>query len=278
MDAGELVRQIVLREHDLCDFSEVFRLVFTHPEELRGSKAREGDVRRQSRELVLADGIVEIVDLLKRASVIPQNRRADDVIGCIQRDKAVHLAARADADDIVCVKALQKLRNTGRDRVPPVLGPLLRPAGVREAEGVFLCHSVQNIAVFCNKQQLARRRAEIDADKIHVHSPLNHEKTHRAHSGAKPLFRLPEQRPHCESGDIPPAETAGLSVCLFCRFRQICVDCRSDFCTGGVLRCAHGLRVGQNSLRICPCSVLLCPVGNRCIGGQPSTATPCREA
>ena len=107
MDAGELVRQIVLREHDLCDFSEVFRLVFTHPEELRGSKAREGDVGRQRGELVLADGIVEIVDLFEGSAVIPQNRRADDVIGCIQRDEAVHLAACADARNFARVEALQ---------------------------------------------------------------------------------------------------------------------------------------------------------------------------
>ena len=107
MDAGELVRQIVLREHDLCDFSEVFRLVFAHPEELRGGEAREGNVGRQRGQLVFADGIVEIVDLLEGTAVIPQNRRADDVIGCIQRDKAVHLAAGADARDLICVKALQ---------------------------------------------------------------------------------------------------------------------------------------------------------------------------
>ena len=107
VDVRELVGQVVLREHDLCDFSEVFRLVFTHPEELRGSKAREGDVRRQSRELVLANGIVEVVDLFEGSAVVPQDRRADDVIGCIQRDEAVHLPAGADARDLICVKALQ---------------------------------------------------------------------------------------------------------------------------------------------------------------------------
>ena len=47
VDAGELVRQIVLREHDLRDFFEIFRLVFAHPEELRRRKARKSDVCRQ---------------------------------------------------------------------------------------------------------------------------------------------------------------------------------------------------------------------------------------
>ena len=44
VDAGELIGQIVLREHDLRDFFEIFRLVFAHPEELRRRKARKSDV------------------------------------------------------------------------------------------------------------------------------------------------------------------------------------------------------------------------------------------
>ena len=47
VNAGEPVRQIVLREHDLRDFFEIFRLVFAHPEELRRRKARKSDVCRQ---------------------------------------------------------------------------------------------------------------------------------------------------------------------------------------------------------------------------------------
>ena len=47
VNAGEPVRQVVLREHDLRDFFEIFRLVFAHPEELRRRKARKSDVCRQ---------------------------------------------------------------------------------------------------------------------------------------------------------------------------------------------------------------------------------------
>ena len=61
----------------------------------------------QRGELVLADGIVEIVDLFEGTAVIPQNRRADDVIGCIQRDEAVHLAAGADTHHLRSIKVLQ---------------------------------------------------------------------------------------------------------------------------------------------------------------------------
>ena len=112
MDAGELVRQIVLREHDLCDLFEVFRLVFAHPEELRGGEAREGNVGRQRGQLVFADNVIEIVDFFGRAPIVPQNRRTDDVVGFIQRDKAVHLPAGADACNFTCVKAAQQLGNS----------------------------------------------------------------------------------------------------------------------------------------------------------------------
>ena len=167
VDARELVGQVVLREHDLCDLFEVFWLVFAHPEKLWRGEAREGNVGRQRGELVLADGIVEIVDLLEGTAVIPQNRRADDVVGFIQRDKAVHLAAGADARNFVCIKASQQLGDTGHDRAPPVLGLLLRPAGVREDERILVRDLVHDRAGFIHQQQLARGRAEIDTDKIH---------------------------------------------------------------------------------------------------------------
>ena len=167
MDAGELIGQIVLREHDLCDSPEVLRLVFAHPEELRCGKAREGDVRRQSRELVLADGIVEIVDLLEGTAVIPQNRRADDVIHLIQRNKTMHLAACADTCYLICIKAVQQLRNAGHDRIPPILGLLLRPARMREDQGILLRDSIQNRAVLRDKQQLAGGCPQVNTDIKH---------------------------------------------------------------------------------------------------------------
>ena len=84
--AGELIIHIVFRQHDLGDLLEVLRLVFTHPQQLRRGKARKGDVCRQRGESVLADGVVEVVHLFGRPSVVPQNRGADDVILRIQRN------------------------------------------------------------------------------------------------------------------------------------------------------------------------------------------------
>ena len=89
------------------------------------------------------------------------------MIGCIQRDKAVHLPAGADACNFTCVKAAQQLGNTGHNCAPPVLGLLLRPAGVWEDERILVRDLVHDRAGFIYQQQLARGCAEIDTDKIH---------------------------------------------------------------------------------------------------------------
>ena len=78
---------------------------------------------------------------------------------------AGNLAACADAHDLRRVEAPQQLRNAGYDRVPPVLRPLLRPARMREDQGIFPCDFVLNRTVLSDKQQLAGGRAEINADK-----------------------------------------------------------------------------------------------------------------
>ena len=78
------------------------------------------------------------------------------------------LPAGADACNFTCVKAAQQLGNTGHNCAPPVLGLLLRPAGVREDERILVRDLVHDRADFIHQQQLARGCAEIDTDKIHV--------------------------------------------------------------------------------------------------------------
>ena len=168
VNAGELVGQVVLWKHDLRNFPKVFRLVFTHPEKLRRGEAREGDVGRQRRKLVLADNVIEVVDLFGRASVVPQNRQTDDVVLRVQRNKAVHLTACADTCYLICIKAVQQLRNAGHDRIPPILGLLLRPAGMREDQGILLRDSIQNRAVLRDKQQLAGGCPQVNTDIKHL--------------------------------------------------------------------------------------------------------------
>ena len=165
MHTRQFIVDIIFWKHDLCDLFEVLRLILAHPEKLRCRKARESNVCRQRRKPFLANRVIEVVNLFKGSAVVPEDCRADNAVLCVQRNKPVHLAACADAHDLRRVEAPQQLRNAGHDRVPPVLRPLLRPARMREDQGIFPCDFVLNRTVLSDKQQLAGGRAEINADK-----------------------------------------------------------------------------------------------------------------
>ena len=94
-----------------------------------------------------------------------QNTWPENHPQCIVVHNTDNFAAGADARDLRSVEAAQQLGNTGHDGAPPVLGLLLRPAGMREDEGIFLCDFVLDRAVLPDKQPLAGGRAEIHADE-----------------------------------------------------------------------------------------------------------------
>ena len=163
--AREHVVDVVLRQHDLADAREVFGLVLLHPQDLRRGEAREGDVRGQGREPVAADLIVEIIDLLLRAPVVPEDGGADDRVVFVEHDQAVHLAAAADAGHLRGVRPGEQLLHAAADARPPVLGLLLRPAGLREIERILPAHLADDGALFVHQRQLDGRGPEIDSDK-----------------------------------------------------------------------------------------------------------------
>ena len=80
MNAGQLISDVVLRQHDLPDLCEILRLFILHPEYLRRGKAGEGNVRRVSRQLLLTDHVIQIIAFLRSPAVIPQNSRSDHLI------------------------------------------------------------------------------------------------------------------------------------------------------------------------------------------------------
>ena len=95
--AGQPVDQIIFGQHDFTDARKVLRFVFLHPQDFGRGEAGKGDVCRIFGQLLLADGLVEVVGLCGGASVVPQDGRTDDLVLCIQCDQTVHLSAEADA-------------------------------------------------------------------------------------------------------------------------------------------------------------------------------------
>ena len=62
-----------------------------------------------------------------RPLVVPEDRGADHTVAAVERDQAVHLPREPDPRDVAAFGDLAERRS---GRVPPVLGILLRPAGL----------------------------------------------------------------------------------------------------------------------------------------------------
>ena len=69
--SGQLICDIVLREHDLLNLFEVLRLLVLYPQNLRCSKAGKGNIRGIFGKLVLSDHIVQIITFFVGSAIVP---------------------------------------------------------------------------------------------------------------------------------------------------------------------------------------------------------------
>ena len=165
--AGQLVVDVVLRQHDLADLCKVLRLGIAHPQQFGGGKAGKCNVRGVLAQVFFANDVVQVFHLLLGAAVIPQNAGADHFVLCIQHHQAVHLAAGTNTGHLRSIKAVQQLRNACTDSVPPVSGVLLAPARMRECNGIFAAYNVGDLPVALHQQQLDCRGTQIDTNVVH---------------------------------------------------------------------------------------------------------------
>ena len=177
VDAGQLIVDVILRQHDFFHARKVFRLVVAQPKQLGRGESGKGDVRGVPAQGILADDFIQVVYLLLGAPVIPQDAGADDGIIGIQHDQPMHLPACADALYLRGVKACQQLGDAAAHRRPPVCRVLLAPAGAGIIDRVLAADDVGNAAGFVHQQQLDRRCAKVDSDIIHSRVPYLFPKT-----------------------------------------------------------------------------------------------------
>ena len=161
MDAGENVVYIILRQHDLGDFPVILRLILPHPENLGGSEAGEGNVRRQGGQLVLADCLIQVVHLLGGSAVVPENRGTNYIIILVQHHQTVHLAAAADTGNLPAVEARKQLRDSLHNGLAPVLWILLAPAGLGEFQGILPGNHIFDFSLRIHQQQLDGGGAQV---------------------------------------------------------------------------------------------------------------------
>ena len=168
MHACQDIVDVILGQHDFADARKLVRFILPHPEDLGSGKAGECDIGGSLAEHIPADLFIQIIDLLLRSSVIPENRRTDHFILIVQHHKAVHLSAGADAGYLRCVLTLQKLRNAFQNRFFPVLRILLGPAGMREKERILFGDHIFDLTLFIHQQQLDSRSPQVYANIQHI--------------------------------------------------------------------------------------------------------------
>ena len=144
--SGQLVCQIILRQHDLADLRKILRLVFLHPEDLRSGKTCKRNICRILGQFVFSDLIVQVIGLLLGTAVVPQDRRADHMVFAVQDHQSVHLSAEADACHLRLVKAFGQFLDTFFALLPPVFRFLLRPARMRERKRIFAGYNIHDFS------------------------------------------------------------------------------------------------------------------------------------
>ena len=162
--AGQPIIDVILGQHDLGDPAEILRLILLHPDQLGRGKAGKGDVGGILGQFILADHIVQIIHRVGSAAIVPQNGGANHPIVFVQGYQAVHLSAAADTDNAGGVKALQQFPNAVHTGVPPIIGLLLAPAGLRKIQGIFPGYGIEDLAAAIHQQQLYSGSAQVNTN------------------------------------------------------------------------------------------------------------------
>ena len=127
--AGQTESNVVFGKHYFACPFEMRRLVVSNPDELWQSEAGENRIGSESKNGVLTDQPVDLVDLGLAALIAPDQRGTNHLIGCIQHHEPMHLSGQANAGDLSAGNVGPRQHTTYGllGRVPPVLRPLLRP-------------------------------------------------------------------------------------------------------------------------------------------------------
>lgn len=174
MYARQNVIDVILGKHDLCDLRKNFRLILLHPEDLGRGKARKGNVCGQSREFLLANFIIKIINLLGSSAVVPSDRRTDHIVVFIQRNQTVHLTTSAYARHQTCLKACKQFGNALKQRFLPILWVLLAPTRLGEFQRILFGDYIMDLASSIHQQKLHGRSAQVNPNVIAHHShPLS---------------------------------------------------------------------------------------------------------
>ena len=172
--AGEAVAHVVLGAHDVAGLGEDFRLMGFDPEQLGEGKVGQRRIAGELNQFFVADFLVQPIALRLRAGVAPDERGTKDRAVFVEQDGAVHLASEAECGD-----GLLRLGRSGNGvadgflrGAPPILGILLRPAGMRRAKRSMVTgRAGDNLAFGIHDDGARAARSYIHSQEPHnVHS------------------------------------------------------------------------------------------------------------
>src|SRR5690606_7257750 len=155
--------QVVLGEEDVPGLGERLRLVLTQPHDLGELETRHGAVAGALHDQVAADDAFDVRDLLRGATVVPQDGGVYDPVRGVDRDHAVHLSAKPDGGDAVgsdLGSADAKRLLGGREPVGRILlGPTR--SGCLQLDGTVCSRDDRTVGAQC--YDAYARRTQVDA-------------------------------------------------------------------------------------------------------------------
>ena len=165
--AGEEEADVVLHEEDVRGAGEGVRLVLLEPHQLRERPGRRGHLVAAREEALGGAARAERLALGGGALVGPHDRAADGPPPRVEENRVVRGAVERERGDAREVDALRgELREGAAERLPPVGGILLAPAGMVVVRRVFDRRLAGERAVLgADRRDLAPARAEIQPEK-----------------------------------------------------------------------------------------------------------------
>jgi hypothetical protein len=205
--------QIILGQQEVAQALVEVRLVAAEPKELGRGEAGEGGVADHLNERGSAAGAAfDLGAFGGGALVVPEQRGPQHLMGAIQEDRAMHLPAQPDAANLVAAQSRrgQGGLDAGDGAAPPILGLLLRPAGMRMGRRMLGGGRGQDGAVRPTDESLGATRAQIDAE-VGAHGLLLRRETLRSIVAGGNMFMCTVSRPGCllrrtsVAGALPPS-------------------------------------------------------------------------
>ena len=137
VDITQHEADVVFGEHDVGDAGVVCGFVIAHPEDFGSLEPGQSRITRDGEESFSADFLGDFGALCCGTLIVPQQGRADDGVGVVEEDRAVHLTGQADAADVCRVDATDDGADCLLGATPPIRGVLFAPERLWGRNGVL---------------------------------------------------------------------------------------------------------------------------------------------